>query len=168
MKSKFIDYYMRVAESTAKLSYAKRTQIGCVIVKDDTVIFGYNGTPPGDSNVCEEKIIIPSREWYSKKRTEITQLINYGYQYDVENDYWWALETKPEVRHAEFNAILKLARSNQNSVGSSMFCTHSPCYNCATLIATSGIKEVFYKHDYRISDGIKYLIKHGILVNKVE
>jgi len=56
LKKKFIDYFMRVAEETATLSYAKRKQVGCVIVKDGRILsFGYNGTPKGFDNCCEDE-----------------------------------------------------------------------------------------------------------------
>lgn len=76
--------------------------------------------------------------------------------------------TKPEVRHAEKNALMGLIRSNENAVGSTMFTTHSCCKFCAIDIVDSGIVKFIYKHEYRSSEGIKYLIENGILVEKFE
>lgn len=45
MKDKFKTVHMNVAEQYARLSYAQRRQVGCVIIIDDIVVPGYNGTP---------------------------------------------------------------------------------------------------------------------------
>ena len=85
MKQKYIDLYMDWASRTAELSHARRLHVGAVIVKDDTVIsYGYNGMPAGWDNNCEDEI-------YQQDGTVGTK-------------------TKPEVLHAESNAIAKLAR----------------------------------------------------------
>ena len=143
MKNKFIDYYMDVAERTSKLSYAVRLQVGAVIVKDDCVIsYGYNGTPAGWDNNCEDEIQYPDAEGIT-------------------------LKTKTEVLHAETNAIAKLARSNESGDGASLFVTHSPCIHCAKLIYQSGITNVFYCYNYRDDTGIEFLKKSGITVSQL-
>jgi len=76
--------------------------------------------------------------------------------------------TKPEVLHAEMNAISKLARSTESGDGAAMFITHSPCIECAKLIYQSGIKEVYYGEDYRDDTGIKFLSKSGIMIKKLD
>lgn len=140
MKKKFIDYFMIVAEETAKLSHAVRLQVGAVIVRDDRIIsIGYNGMPAGWDNVCEDPIHD-----------------NYG---------GTALITKPEVLHAESNAIAKLARSTQSGDGATMFCTHAPCMQCAKLIYQSGIRELYFKTHYRDVDGLNFLKNSGVLVH---
>ena len=54
---------MKVAEVYAKLSSAKRLQVGCVIVKDNTIIgIGYNGMPSGWTNECEDENFITKTE----------------------------------------------------------------------------------------------------------
>lgn len=54
MKERHKRAYMMAAESFAQLSYATRRKVGCVVVKEDTIIaIGYNGTPPGWDNTCE-------------------------------------------------------------------------------------------------------------------
>ena len=76
--------------------------------------------------------------------------------------------TLPEVRHSEKNALMGLVKSNESAVGATMFCTHSMCRLCAIDIVDSGIKEVYYKHEYRDLSGIQYLIDNNIVVIKLE
>ena len=141
MKQKFIDAYMDVAHRFAQLSTAERLKVGAIIVKDDRIIsIGYNGMPSGWTNLCEDTIA-DGHSVYTK--------------------------TKPEVIHAEANAIAKLAKSPESGVGSVLFLTHSPCMQCAKQIYTAGIEEVFYKEDYRCDDGINFLKKCNIQVKKV-
>ena len=122
--------YLRMARIWAENSYCKRRQVGALVVKDKMIISdGYNGTPSGFENVCEE------------------------------NDV-----TKPYVLHAEANAITKLARSSNNSDGSTLYVTASPCIECAKLIIQSGIKRVVYAEKYRLNDGIQLMERAGIKV----
>jgi dCMP deaminase len=141
MKKKFIDLYMDFAKRVAQLSHARRLQVGAVVVKNDTVIsYGYNGMPAGWDNDCENKV------W--------TQ----------DGDY--TLKTKPEVLHAESNAVSKLAKSSNSGLDADLFITHSPCIECAKLIYQSGIRRVFYRENYRDDSGIKFLEKCGVGVEK--
>lgn len=127
---------MKVAEETASLSYAKRLKVGAVIVKDKNIIsFGYNGTPEGMDNNCEELIA-------------------------GEDGHY--LKTKPEVIHAEANAICKLARQGNAGNDAIMFLTHAPCVECAKLIVQTGISKVYWKTAYRDSTGLELLHKAGI------
>jgi dCMP deaminase len=143
MKDKFIDAYMDVAERFAKLSSARRLHVGAIVVKDDRIIsIGYNGMPSGWDNDCEDKV------W--------TQ----------DGDY--TLKTKPEVLHAETNAIAKLAKSNESGLGATMFITHAPCLDCAKLIYQSGIGRVLYRNSYRDTSGITFLERSGIEVKQIE
>ena len=143
MKTKFIRLYMDWATRLAELSHARRLHVGAVVVKDDTVIsYGYNGMPAGWDNNCEEVI------QYSDDTT--------------------ALKTKPEVLHAESNAIAKLAKSNNSGLGADLFVTHSPCIECAKLIYQSGIGRVFYGENYRDDAGINFLAKSGVTVTKYD
>jgi dCMP deaminase len=124
--------YMNIAVEISKLSYAEKKKVGCVIVKNSSIIsMGYNGTPCGFNNVCE---------------TETEQ----------------GLITNPEVLHAETNAIAKVARSSISSENSTMYVTLSPCFECAKLIIQAGIKEIYYREDYRLSSGIELLKRAGI------
>ena len=144
MKTKLKEAYMKTAETFAELSYAKRLHVGSIIVKDDRIIsIGYNGMPAGWDNDCEFM------------------------DYDDNGDEL-GLKTKPEVLHAETNAIAKLAKSTESGAMATMFITHSPCLDCAKLIYQSGITSVFYRNHYRSDDGIKFLQSSGIKVEQLE
>ena len=143
MKQKFIDAYMDVAERFAQLSSAVRLQVGAIVVKDDRIIsIGYNGMPAGWDNVCENII------GYDKGKP--------------------VLNSKPEVLHAEANAITKLARSSESGDGASIFVTHAPCIDCAKLIYQSGINTVYYRTAYRDTSGVDFLAKSDVEVIKIE
>jgi dCMP deaminase len=143
MKQKFIDAHMKVAEIYSQLSSAKRLQVGAVIVKDDTIIgIGYNGMPSGWDNNCEIDYYDDTSQWVGNK-------------------------TKPEVIHAESNAICKVTKSTNSSQDADMFVTHAPCIDCAKLIFQSGIRKVFYRNTYRDDGGIKFLEKCGVEIEKV-
>ena len=147
MKPKFIDAYMDVAERFGKLSTARRLNVGSIIVKDNRIIsIGYNGMPSGWDNNCEDSVM-----W--KDGVQLTQPV---------------LKSKPEVLHAESNAIAKLARSNESGENATLFVTHSPCLECSKLIYQSGITTLYYKHEYRSQDGIEFLKKSKINVHCVD
>ena len=130
-KETFDKRYMRMATIWAENSYCERRKVGALIVKNKMIISdGYNGTPAGFENVCE----------------------------DTNN------VTKPYVLHAEANAITKIARSNNNSEGATLYVTASPCIECAKLIIQAGIKRVVYGEKYRLTDGIDLLERAGITV----
>ena len=130
-QSKLDVRYLRMARIWAENSYCKRRQVGALVVKDKMIISdGYNGTPSGFENICEDDTNV----------------------------------TKPYVLHAEANAITKLARSNNNSEGSTIYITASPCIECAKLIIQAGIKRVVYGEKYRLTDGIELLERAGIEV----
>ena len=148
MKQKFIDLYMAWADRTAQLSHARRLQVGAVIVKDDSVIsYGYNGMPAGWDNNCEDGV---------------------GHVLDETNNIVEIrLKTKPEVLHAESNAIAKLAKSTNSGLGATMFITHAPCMECAKLIYQSGIGHVLYRNSYRDTGGVTFLEKSGVEITQV-
>lgn len=77
-------------------------------------------------------------------------------------------KTKNEVLHAEANALTKLAKSTESGDGASLFCTHSPCIDCAKLIVQSGISHVYYNENYRSEDGLQFLVKSGVLIHNVK
>lgn len=137
MKGKFIDLYMRIAETVAETSSAKKLKVGAVCVKDHRILsIGYNGTPPDYDNNCE---------------------------HETEN----GLTTRPEVIHAEQNAIFKMARDGQPALGASMFITHAPCMECAKAIKTCGINTVYYRNAYRSTEGLMFLHDLGVDIYKV-
>ena len=140
MKSKFVKYFATIAEETAKLSSAKKLKVGCVIVKDNRILsVGYNGTPSGWDNECEEVIKWPNGD------------IKF-------------LTTKPEVLHAEANCLMKLCQSTESSKGATLFVTHTPCIECAKLIYQAGISQVYYINQYNAAKGCgqEFLEKAGI------
>ena len=142
MKQKLLDAYMKTAETFAECSTAIRLHVGAIVVKDDRIIsIGYNGMPSGWDNDCED--------------------------IKINNDGQYELKTKPEVLHAETNAIAKLAKSNESGLGATMFITHSPCMDCAKLVYQSGINTVYYRNSYRNEDGIQFLEKAGVKIEKV-
>ena len=168
MKQKYIDMYMDWAARAANLSHARRLQVGAVVVKDDSVIsYGYNGMPAEWDNTCEDKVYDPGaggwldpdefdakypyEEWHDGAQ----RLVRYG------------LKTKPEVLHAESNAIAKLARSSQSGRDADIFITHAPCLDCAKLIYQSGISSVYYRNSYRDMAGLEFLEKSGIVVTQI-
>jgi dCMP deaminase len=127
--------YLKMARIWAENSYCQRRKVGALVVKDKMIISdGYNGTPSGFENVCED-----------------------------ENG-----STKSYVLHAEANAITKLARSSNNSDGSTLYITASPCIECAKLIIQSGIRRVVYGEVYRLTDGIELLKRAGVEVELME
>jgi dCMP deaminase len=163
MKTKFIEAHMKAAEVYAELSTATRLHVGCVAVKNDTIIgIGYNGMPSGWDNNCEEI------EYIAKEDCQYTDkyLVYNGY---TETAHGWSkLHSKKEVLHAESNCLAKIARSTNSSDGASLFVTHAPCLDCAKIIYQAGIREVYYKNDYRSIDGINFLKKCEIKVVQVQ
>lgn len=172
MKQKYIDLYMDWAKRASELSHARRLHVGAVIVKDDTVIsYGYNGMPAGWDNNCEDKDYM-SRDaggWLNPDEIEE----RWPFEDEEQGPYYeytrrYRLKTKPEVLHAESNAIAKLAKSANSGLGADLFVTHSPCMECSKLIFQSGIRRVFYSEDYRDDAGIKFLKLSGVEVKQVE
>jgi dCMP deaminase len=141
---KKIDYaHMKAAEAYAELSHAIRLKVGAIVTKNDRVVsIGYNGTPAGWDNKCEDEIKWPNGE------VKFTT-------------------TKPEVLHAEANAIGKLARSLESGDGATMYITHAPCFECSKMIHVAGINKVFYRNQYRNDDGIKFLNQCNIEVEQI-
>ena len=148
-KYRYDKLYMDIAKRVAQMSYATRAQVGAVIVKDGRIIsMGWNGMPSGWDNKCEQP------------RDEI--MFQGHYYEDVRDD-----ETRKEVLHAESNAIAKLARSNECGLGATMYCTISPCMDCAKLIHQAGISNVVYEEQYRNTDGIQFLRECAVYVQQL-
>jgi dCMP deaminase len=171
MKEKFMNYYMKMAEITAELSYAKRLQVGAVIVKNQQVIgTGYNGTPAGWDNNCENIEWCNGGGWLSPEEIEGGWPYE-GTYLDADGNTMqgrYRLKTKPEVLHAERNAIDKVAASNESSKNALMFITHSPCLECSKSIHSSGILKVYYRNNYRSDEGILFLEKCGVEVTQIK
>ncbi len=135
MSNKYDISYMKMAREWGQLSYCERRKVWCLVVKDRTIISdGYNGTPSGFENVCEDEE--GKTKWY--------------------------------VLHAEANALAKLARSSQSSVGATLYCTDSPCQQCAKLIHQAGITRVVYVRWYHEMSGVEMLKKAGVAVEQLE
>lgn len=155
VKEKYRPYYMGIAKMTAELSTARKKRVGAVVVKDDRIIsVGYNGTPSGWDNNCEE--------WRPNEGVHFDVA---GEDLDVYGDWY----TYPVVLHAEANAITKLARSTESGEGATLFCTHLPCIECGKLIYQSGIDTVYYGEEYIASKGSgkEFLEQCGIRLEKL-
>ena len=143
-QSQLDETYLRMANIWSLLSKAKRKKVGCLIVKNGQIISdGYNGTPAGFDNACE--------------------FVNEGFLDRAENK----LQTKPEVLHAESNALMKLAKSTNSSDGCKIYLTMSPCFDCAKLIIQAGVKRVVYSEAYRNTSGVDFLRKNNIKCKKL-
>jgi len=129
------DKYLKMAQVWGSLSTAKRRQVGCLIVKDGQIISDGYNGTP------------------------------HGFDNDCEFETRFGLETKPEVLHAESNALTKLAKSTQSSEGATIYVTLSPCFDCAKLMIQSGIQRVVYLDEYRVTGGIELLEKAGITIS---
>lgn len=136
--------YMEMAKTWSQLSHANRLKVGALIVKNGTIIAdGFNGTPSGFENECEEVV-----------NDEIGQFKSY--------------QTKWYVLHAEANAIIKIAKSTQSCEGATLYLTNSPCAECSKLILQAGIIRVVYADEYRDTIGIDFLRQAGIEVKKID
>lgn len=140
--------HMKTAKVYASLSSARRLQVGAVIVRDNRIIsIGYNGMPSGWDNNCEYEIG--------------------AYELNKEG-YYAELKTRPEVIHAESNAITKVAASTEQTKGAVLYTTHAPCVDCAKLIHQCGIERVVYGEDYpKGTEGLTFLDKCGIIVENL-
>ena len=133
--------YLKMAKVYSEMSYAKRKKVAAIVVKDGRIIStGYNGMPAGFDNECES---------FSKS----TQ---------------FSPQTKPEVIHAEANAILFAAKNGQSTNDCVLYLTMSPCVECAKMIIQSGIKSVHYLENYRDASGVHLLTKANISVKYYE
>lgn len=138
MKPSSLVAHMSAAWSYSRLSHAKRQKVGAVLIKHDNPIScGCNGTYPGDDNCCEVDGV-----------------------------------TKPDVIHAEVNCLDKLRFIHETSIDAVLVCTHEPCLGCAREIWKSKVKHVVFEEFYKSEkspsnwDGIEYLLKKGVLVEK--
>lgn len=136
-------YFMQIAVLTAQNSYAKRSKVGAVMVRNGRIIsIGWNGQPAGWPNECEVETISENNEK--------------------------VLQTLPTVIHAEVNAIYWCAKSEIISDGATMYLTLSPCAHCALAMVQAGIKEVYYLEEYHDASGLEILKKSGVKAKKIE
>lgn len=150
--------YMQMAHIWATSSKAIRRKVGALMVKDRTIISdGYNGTPSGFPNWCEDYVsdgvVIRARS-----QAEFDRAVRNGN----------VLKTKDEVLHAEANAITKVAKSTHSSDGATMYCTDAPCIHCAKMMVQAGIVRLVYDRDYHDTSGLDLLKEAGIEIVKFE
>lgn len=161
MKIKHLAAYMKCAEAFAECSSAERLKVGSVIVKNNRIIScGYNAQPEHINKPCEEKV-------YADGAGAWIDDIHFEYSHRDDKGLY-KLITSSTVRHSEKNALLGLMKSNETSVGAALVCTHACCKSCSVDIVDAGIKEFYYKHDYRSDDGIKYLKENNVVVYKLD
>ena len=165
-KERIDGLYMKMAFIWAQNSYAIRRKVGCLIVKNNRIISdGYNGTPCGFENICEEipeDVLDKLRGWLNTLSDEVIRGYLQHYQ-----DEGGTLKTKPYELNAESDAISKLAQSNNDSNGATLYVTDEPCIDCAKLIIQAGIKRVVYCREYRLHDGIELLKRAKIEVCQI-
>ena len=148
--------YLRMARIWSENSYAIRRQVGALVVKDRMIISdGYNGTPSGFENICEDAICQKPNDPYCPGGPECF------------NCEFVKLKTKPYVLHAEANAISKLAKSLNNSEGATLYVTDEPCLECSKMIIQAGIKRVVFWRDYHSHDGVQLLLRAGIKIDQI-
>jgi len=155
---------MEIAKLSANMSYALKLRVGAIIVKEGRIIStSWNGTPSGWDNECELRDWMPegclNHTYYN-----LIEYSDYGNEAVVGR---YRLQTKPEVIHAESNALIKVAKSGESTINATMFCTHSPCMECAKLIYQSGIQTFYYQEEFSKPAGLQFLIKSGIEVHKI-
>jgi len=133
--------YMGVALLHAKLSKARRSRVGaCLVTRQGVCIPGYNGTPIGLDNNCEDRVL----SYLDNFQTE-------------------TLVTKSEVIHAELNCILKAAKEGISCKHATAYVTLSPCVPCAAMLINAGITRLVYQDIYRDTQGLDLLQKAGIV-----
>lgn len=156
--------YMKMAYNAAELSHAVRRKVGAILVVPNEGRFeGTNGMPSGFDNCCEDEVDDTVLD--VQKHSEVSL--------SIKNIPIKCLVTKPEVLHAESNAIMKVARSHASSVGGTLYCTLAPCLECAKLIIQAGIVRVVYGEQYpypghagvQRAVGLELLTRAGIIVD---
>lgn len=149
------DMFIQIVQVVAQRSTCLRSQVGALIVKDGRIVsMGYNG-PVSGMPECKER---PTLEDHN---TQTSQFIMKEFGEDP-----LLCEGPGCTRslHAETNAIAFAAKAGVSIAGGTMYCSLSPCINCAKVIVNSGIKEVKFLEKYRNEDGINLLTRSGIRV----
>jgi len=157
-EARYNEYFMDGAYSAARMSYAKKLQVGTVATRNNRIILdGFNGMPPGMDNTCEDIEYMPvnNRDALEKWPNET-------------GGKRWRYITKDDVMHSEENLVLYAAKTGISLDGTTMYCTHAPCINCARMIYGSGVKKLYYAQLYRSIAGIKFLTAHKVLVEQYE
>lgn len=153
---KFDVAYMKIAEIISELSYCQRNKVGAIFVSDHRILAeGYNGTPSGFENCCEDSDF---------KLTGVSLMEDGSAAMEGNMKFI----TRPEVLHAESNALMKIAKSTNSSISATLYTTLSPCVECAKLLIQAGIERVVYKVLYRDDSGVVLLRKARIIVQSIE
>lgn len=146
--------FTKIVQIVAQRSTCLRSQVGALIVKDGRIIsMGYNG-PVSGMPACT--------------KPDLFQLVL------LQNGILQPVGTECEgpnctrSLHAETNAIAFAARAGVSVEGCTMYCSMSPCINCAKVIVNSGIKCLKYLEEYRDRSGLKLLERSNIQVEKLE
>jgi len=156
--------YDKVMMETAKIwsqqSYCKRLKVGAVLSKEGRILVtGYNGTISGLKNICEDSVWkCSSCDFESLEKITTCPKCN--------NSIDEVLVTSDFVLHAEQNIITFAAKNGISTNRCTLYITHSPCKECAKLIAQSGIDRVVYSSEYRDREGVKFLQEVGVTVEK--
>jgi len=112
-------YFMKIARQVASRGTCSRKKVGCVIVRDRTILAtGYNGSIRGMPH-CDDV----------------------GHM--MENGHC------TRTVHAEQNAIAQAARNGVSVMGSDLYVTSSPCWTCFKIVANSGIRRIVFGEFYR-------------------
>lgn len=173
MKLKYKLAFMDMAERFGQTSEAVRLKVGCLLVKNGHIIAeGVNGMPPEwPTEVCEDKeyahekynhLMDGSQEVSLSTKTWLAELYPNG-----DKEGWYKLVTKPECRHSEVAALEKLWHSSETSDGAEAYISHSPCLPCSIKLKTAKISKVYYRHNYRSDEGVKYLLNNGVDVEQI-
>lgn len=170
MKPKWVRMYLDFALRAAEESHAVRLKVGAIFVSPEGVMsMGINGLPEGGDNECEirEYMQPDAGGWLDLEE----MVANWPYVdgvWDTGHIKRYRLKTKDEVSHAEENLFAKLMKQGVSTKGGMLFTTDSPCIHCAKIIVGAGITHVYYLRDYKITDGIDWLVHNGIKVIKVD
>ena len=150
--------FIKMAELVAEQSTCCRLQVGAVLVRDNRVIsIGFNGTPTGQTH-CEDNFRKVYEQHYQKQFASYADFLASPVFYDLHGKWSIASEL-----HAEQNAISFAAKNGIATEGAAVYVTFSPCVHCAKVIASAGIKQVFYKSVYdRSQEGLVFLARNGI------
>lgn len=170
--TRYSDLFMDIADRFSKMSHAVRLKVGCLLVKDGNIIsFSWNGMPTGWDNNCETAKWMDGDAggWLAPEEIIANWPLEGTCTHSDGETFTsrYKLVTKPEVLHAEANCLMKLAKTTISSEGSTMFCTHAPCMDCAKLIFQAGVRKLIYRDSYRNDDGVAFLAKSNIEVKKV-
>jgi dCMP deaminase len=166
-ETKYDNLFMDISYRIAEMSFCKRSKVGASLVKDNRVVVNsWNGTISGVDNCCEDETNEPCEHCEGKGYFEIPGVMSFDC--DKCHGAGKKLVSKNTVVHAEANALMFAARNGIETEGCKLYVTLSPCIECSKLIIQAGIKRVIYAEDYRITDGVDFLRKHGVKVVKLE